>query len=139
MNVFYLTLLVSFVFADLREENAGLKRTNEALTKLLKQVKARSHIARERAVAWDFAQPRVEGDNSCWFANDGECDHGINCEEGTDCTDCGMFCKGDAWKDKEGVHDDSCSEANDGTCDDFTDFCEYGTDCTDCGTCGEPL
>lgn len=75
MNVFYLTLLVSFAFADLREENAGLKRTNEALTKLLKQFKARSsQIARERSVAFVEGQFCLTNDDCpggvCSF---GEC------------------------------------------------------------------
>jgi len=35
-------------------------------------------------------QPAWAADDSCIFANDGECDIGGACDEGTDATDCGL-------------------------------------------------
>lgn len=73
-----------------------------------------------------------EGDDSCRWANDGECDDpGIGtgaCRAGTDYSDC--------WRIATGVEDDSCRWANDGECDEphfGTGACTQATDRTDCG------
>ncbi|MGD9737944.1 MAG: serine protease [Bauldia sp.] len=72
------------------------------------------------------------GDDTCQFANDGECDDpGIGtgaCAAGTDYSDC--------WRIVTGVEDDSCRWANDGECDEVhlgTGACTQATDRTDCG------
>ena len=77
---------------------------------------------------------RADGacDDSCQWANNGECDDPTwpvydtsLCDPGTDCTDCKPC-------------EDTCSYANNGQCDDSTepvydyDLCDPGTDCTDC-------
>lgn len=95
------------------------------------------------------------GDDSCRWANDGECDDPqfggpAYCPEGTDRTDCRALAIGG---------DDSCQWANDGQCDEpgiGTGVCTTGTDVSDCeavaflrhrdntcdtafdGTCDEP-
>jgi len=95
------------------------------------------------------------GDDSCRWANDGECDdaqfEGTGaCQAGTDRSDCRAMAIGG---------DDSCRWANDGQCDEpgiGTGVCTQGTDVTDCapvaylrgrdnscstafdGTCDEP-
>ena len=71
------------------------------------------------------------GDDSCDFANDGECDDfnlggTIYCTPGTDASDCRALALGG---------EDSCRWANDGECDEpgiGTDNCTTGTDVTDC-------
>lgn len=71
------------------------------------------------------------GDDSCQYANDGECDDTtfggtIYCTPGTDATDCRALATGG---------EDSCRWANDGECDEpriGTDNCTSGTDATDC-------
>ncbi len=75
------------------------------------------------------------GDDSCRYANDGECDDpriGTGaCQAGTDYSDC--------WRIAQGVEDDSCRYANDGECDEpefGTGACTQGTDRTDCGDIG---
>lgn len=79
-------------------------------------------------------QPSTQytGDDSCRWANDGECDDpGIGtgaCTQGTDYSDC--------WRIATGVEDDSCQWANDGECDEprlGTGACTQATDRTDCG------
>lgn len=72
------------------------------------------------------------GDDSCQWANDGECDDvGLGtgaCRAGTDRSDC--------WRIADGVEDDSCEWANDGECDEpriGTGACTQATDRTDCG------
>ncbi len=72
------------------------------------------------------------GDDSCQWANDGECDDpGLGtgaCSQGTDYSDC--------WRIATGVEDDSCQHANDGECDEprlGTGACTQATDTTDCG------
>jgi len=75
---------------------------------------------------------QVQGDDSCRYANDNECDEpGLGtgaCEAGADHSDC--------WRVMSGVEDDSCQWANDGECDEpgfGTGACVQGTDRTDCG------
>lgn len=72
------------------------------------------------------------GDDSCRWANDGECDEpgtGTGaCDAGTDYSDC--------WRIITGLEDDSCQWANDNECDEpgiGTGACTQGTDLTDCG------
>jgi len=72
------------------------------------------------------------GDDSCQWANDGECDDpGLGtgaCQQGTDYSDC--------WRLAEGVEDNSCRWANDGECDEpgfGTGACTQATDLNDCG------
>lgn len=72
------------------------------------------------------------GDDSCRWANDGECDdprYGTGaCQQGTDYSDC--------WRIVAGTEDDSCRWANDGECDEpgfGTGACTQGTDISDCG------
>lgn len=72
------------------------------------------------------------GNDTCQWANDGECDDpGIGtgaCERGTDYSDC--------WRIVEGVEDNSCRWANDGECDEpgfGTGACTQATDLNDCG------
>ncbi|MHA6289078.1 trypsin-like serine peptidase [Maricaulis sp. CAU 1757] len=72
------------------------------------------------------------GNDTCQWANDGECDDpGIGtgaCETGTDYSDC--------WRLVTGVEDDSCQWANDGECDEpgfGTGACTQATDLSDCG------
>jgi hypothetical protein len=60
------------------------------------------------------------GNDSCEWANDGECDEPDVCASGTDTTDCAAASDGD-----------SCIFANDGECDE-PDVCASGTDTTDC-------
>lgn len=71
------------------------------------------------------------GDDSCRYANDGECDDAALggtefCEAGTDATDCRALALGG---------DDSCEYAGDGACDEpsiGTGACVTGTDTMDC-------
>ncbi len=72
------------------------------------------------------------GDDSCQWANDGECDEpGVGtgaCPSGTDYSDC--------YRIMNGIEDDSCQWARDGECDEpgfGTGACTQGTDLTDCG------
>ena len=72
------------------------------------------------------------GDDSCRWANDGECDDpGLGtgaCRQGTDYSDC--------WRLATNQEDDSCQWARDGECDEpqfGTGACTQGTDRTDCG------
>jgi V8-like Glu-specific endopeptidase len=73
----------------------------------------------------------ILGNDSCRWANDGECDAPAiggtgACDDGTDATDCRALAMGG---------DDSCEWANDGECDDpgiGTGACTTGTDMTDC-------
>ncbi|MCC6734745.1 MAG: trypsin-like peptidase domain-containing protein [Bauldia sp.] len=72
------------------------------------------------------------GNDSCRWANDGECDDpGIGtgaCQQGTDYSDC--------WRIVTQREDDSCEYANNGHCDEprfGSGVCTQGTDRTDCG------
>lgn len=72
------------------------------------------------------------GDDTCQWANDGECDDpGLGtgaCTVGTDYSDC--------WRLAEEVEDNSCQWANDGECDEpgfGTGACTQATDLADCG------
>jgi len=72
------------------------------------------------------------GDDTCQWANDGECDDpGIGtgaCPQFTDYSDCRRIATN--------VEDDSCQWANDGECDEpqfGTSACTQGTDRSDCG------
>ncbi|MGV8841371.1 MAG: trypsin-like serine peptidase [Bauldia sp.] len=72
------------------------------------------------------------GNDSCRWANDGECDDpGIGtgaCQQGTDYSDC--------WRIVTDREDDSCEFARDGRCDEprfGSGACTQGTDRTDCG------
>jgi len=85
-----------------------------------------------QAVAKPAVRSGVTGDDSCRFANDGECDEpGFGtgaCAPGTDYSDC--------WRIMTGQEDDSCQWANDGECDEpgfGTGACTQGTDRSDCG------
>jgi protease YdgD len=72
------------------------------------------------------------GNDSCQYANDGECDDlGLGtgaCPVRTDYSDC--------WRLAEGVEDDSCQWANDNECDEplglGTGACPQATDFSDC-------
>jgi hypothetical protein len=81
-------------------------------------------------------------DNTCRYANDGECDDGSQggtqyCELGTDSNDCGGCGGGPP---PPPACDNTCRYANDGECDDGsqggTQYCNLGTDSNDCGGCG---
>lgn len=71
------------------------------------------------------------GNDSCSYANDGECDdpafEGTGaCQSGTDASDCSRMAMGG---------DDSCEYANDGECDEpgiGGNYCMSGSDTTDC-------
>ena len=96
-----------------------------------------------KGVTGDHAQG-VSCDDSCTYANDGDCDDGgpgseytfcyTQVGESTDCTDCSRpRC------------DNSCSFAYDSSCDDggpgaAFSTCASGTDCADCfvGTTAQP-
>lgn len=72
------------------------------------------------------------GNDSCQWANDGECDDaGLGtgaCRPGTDYSDC--------WRIAAGIEDNSCEWANDGECDEphyGTGACSQATDAADCG------
>jgi protease YdgD len=72
------------------------------------------------------------GDDTCRWANDGECDDprlGTGaCQAGTDYSDC--------WRIATGREDNSCEWANDGACDEPQfgySACTQGTDRNDCG------
>ncbi|MEQ8403640.1 MAG: trypsin-like serine protease [Oceanicaulis sp.] len=72
------------------------------------------------------------GNDTCQYANDGECDEpGLGtgaCRAGADHSDC--------WRIATGQEDDSCQFANDGECDEpgfGTGACTQGTDRSDCG------
>jgi len=72
------------------------------------------------------------GDDSCQWANDGECDDpGLGtgaCTQGTDYSDCRRLATNS--------EDDSCQWASDGECDEphfGTGACTQGTDRSDCG------
>ena len=74
----------------------------------------------------------VGGDDSCQYANDGECDEPGSgtgaCRAGTDYSDC--------WRILSGQEDESCEWARDNECDEpgfGTGACTQGTDLTDCG------
>ena len=74
---------------------------------------------------------QYRGDDTCRWANDGECDDpGIGtgaCQEFTDYSDC--------WRVATGVEDNSCQWANDGECDEpgfGTGACTQATDLNDC-------
>ncbi|WP_238934928.1 trypsin-like serine peptidase [Maricaulis parjimensis] len=78
------------------------------------------------------AAARYTGDDSCQWANDGECDDpGLGtgaCRQGTDYSDC--------WRLVQGVEDNTCRWANDGECDEpgfGTGACTQATDLADCG------
>lgn len=86
------------------------------------------------------AHPAVAQDNSCRWANDGECDEprygGTGaCPDGTDHNDCAA----PAGKETALPADiaNSCEWANDGQCDENraggTGLCADGTDTNDCG------
>ncbi|WP_291843290.1 trypsin-like serine protease [Maricaulis sp.] len=78
------------------------------------------------------ASTRYTGNDTCQWANDGECDDpGIGtgaCQVGTDYSDC--------WRLVAGVEDNTCRWANDGECDEpsfGTGACTQATDLADCG------
>ena len=97
-------------------------------------------------------------DDTCTYANDGTCDDGgagaaySLCDLGSDCGDCGSrtggsstsgssagTSSGSAATSGGAVCDDTCSYANDGTCDDggtgsAYSLCDLGSDCGDCGS-----
>jgi len=95
-------------------------------------------IERLRAIVGLQAPPpktpgaTYRGDDSCRWANDGECDDvGLGtgaCAPGTDFSDCRRIAAG--------IEDNSCRWANDGECDEphyGTGACTQGTDRDDCG------
>ena len=67
----------------------------------------------------------ARADDSCRWANDGECDVPQYCDAGTDDTDC------EAEANQPAPKPDSCEYANDGECD-LPPTCDAGTDTTDC-------
>jgi protease YdgD len=78
------------------------------------------------------AAPAQQGNDSCRWANDNECDDpdiGTGaCPMGTDASDCRRI--------RAGIEDDSCRWARDNECDEpgfGTGACVQGTDRTDCG------
>jgi len=69
-------------------------------------------------------------DDSCTYANDGECDEPFLCPNGSDTSDCRPGTGGGC--------SDTCQYAFDGECDDGgagadTSLCLLGSDCSDCG------
>ena len=78
-------------------------------------------------------------DNTCQFADDGECDDGrpgavsAACGSGTDCNDCGGGGGGPACNDDN----NGCQFANDDVCDEDNGVgaCPDGSDGADCGAC----
>lgn len=94
-------------------------------------------------------QARGRCENTCQYANDGECDDGRPnahtglCGLGTDCNDCGRV--GQRFRKSSGptagMCTNTCQHARDGECDDgrpnsHTNVCGAGTDCADCGPWG---
>ena len=78
-------------------------------------------------------QPRpAAGDDSCRYANDGECDEGTWCAVGTDSTDC-SGAQGAGSNNGGGGSDpaNSCRYAYDNECDEPS-HCAPGTDTYDC-------
>jgi len=88
-------------------------------------------IAHSAVIASKDAPPKKPGNDSCRWANDGECDEpdigtGV-CGAGADYSDCRHIRAGE---------DDSCQWARDGECDEpnfGTGACTQGTDHSDCG------
>lgn len=94
--------------------------------------RARDYARLLQQVSKPGARPGGGGDDSCRWANDGECDEpGVGtgaCTSGTDRSDC--------YRIMNGIEDDSCEWARDGECDEpgfGTGACTQGTDLTDCG------
>ena len=96
------------------------------------------------ALATTVALPAA-AQNTCVFANDGECDEeqyggGGFCEAGTDTNDCQAAITQASPQattaPQAGAGDNSCVFANDGECDEEQygggGFCEAGTDTNDC-------
>ncbi|WP_225773256.1 hypothetical protein [Inquilinus sp. Marseille-Q2685] len=93
------------------------------------------------------AAPALQGEDSCPFARDGECDEpGVGsgaCAAGTDTADCKARQGGGqppAMPAPSAGGDDSCQFAQDGECDEpgrGTGLCSTGTDVTDCAAAGE--
>ena len=103
------------------------------------------------------ALPAATGDDSCIFANDGECDDGTwpgfpnFCAGGTDATDCALSMPGGSGAPPSPTPNtpsptpdatNSCIWAGDGACDDGSlggqVFCAPGTDTADCSAGGDP-
>ncbi|MGK9165033.1 hypothetical protein KXR53_01980 [Inquilinus limosus] len=93
------------------------------------------------------ATPTGQGDDSCPFARDGDCDEpdigSGACAAGTDATDCkakaGTGQAPAAPAAPSAAGDDSCQFAQDGECDEpgrGTGLCSAGTDATDCSAAG---
>ena len=93
-------------------------------------------------------QPSSLCGESCWYANDNECDDGglgfefTACPLGSDCTDCGIRTyvapPPPAITSLVNLCAEACNFAADGDCDDGgsgSEFssCTSGSDCTDCG------
>ena len=72
--------------------------------------------------------------DTCTYTGDGECDEGMYCAVGSDCSDCGGDCC-----ERSGCGIDRCRYSGDGECDDGSrggaQYCALATDCRDCGNC----
>lgn len=123
---------VATVPIEAATEQAALADDQKDDFAALERLRAMLHLD---APAKPAAGATYTGNDSCRYANDGECDDpriGTGaCHAGTDYSDC--------WRLAQGVEDDSCRFANDGECDEphfGTGACAQATDRTDCGDVG---
>ena len=93
-------------------------------------------VAREEIAEAEAREADGQPDDSCPYANDGECDDPGPCPAGTDTTDCASRRGEESGESAQNDQpDDSCKYANDGVCDDDDPgLCAPGTDATDCAS-----
>ena len=93
-------------------------------------------VAREEIAEAETRETDGQPDDSCPYANDGECDDPGPCPAGTDTTDCASRRGEESGESAQNDQpDDSCKYANDGVCDDDDPgLCAPGTDATDCAS-----
>ena len=93
-------------------------------------------VAREEIAEAETRETDGQPDDSCPYANDGECDDPGPCPAGTDTTDCASRRGEESGESAQNDQpDDSCKYANDGVCDDDDPgLCAPGTDATDCSS-----
>ena len=93
-------------------------------------------VAREEVAEAETRETDGQPDDSCPYANDGECDDPGPCSPGTDTTDCASRRGEESGESAQNDQpDDSCKYANDGVCDDDDPgLCAPGTDATDCAS-----
>ena len=93
-------------------------------------------VAREEIAGAEAQEEDGQPDDSCPYANDGECDDSGLCPPGTDATDCSSHRGEESGESAQNDQpDDSCKYANDGVCDDDDPgLCAPGTDATDCAS-----